>query len=274
MRHWMESGGWLQGSLVKEENVLQLLNVIGDTTLIETWKDIALVVASGSCDVANPSDPFVEFSVARYRDDVEGNYSFNKNPRKLHCNLESSMANGFCIELLAHEKFSILKSKIPEGISPDSGKKFTANELFYYVEWLAGRYKRPAFPSEFDTRIDKVWKKKKRKQEASQVTESVMGVYANVYPDAEIEADKEYNVDLLAIVVPGLVKDGEEYAKIEAFMKKYKEVLVKAKMKVGPILILPEDKIALSTFKKYKRFNLDELSHDENHPLPSEYGMS
>lgn len=269
----MESCGWLQGSLVKQENVLQLLNIIGDAALISDKPNIALIVASGSCDVANPSDLFVEFSVARYRDNVEGNYNFNKNPRRLHCNLESSMANGFCIELLAYEKFSIAKSQIPEGISPDPGIKFSDNELFFYVEWLSGRYKRPAFPSEFDIRINKVWNKEKRKKEASKVSENVMGIYAKVYPDTEIEADEKYDVDLLAIVVPDLDKQGKDYIKIEELLKKYKEFLEKAKMKVGPIQILPESKISLSTFKQYKRFNLDELSFKENHPLPPEYDM-
>lgn len=269
----MESRGWLQGSLVKQENVLQLLNIIGDVGLISDTPNIVLIVASGSCDVANPSDPFVEFSVARYRDNVDGNYNFNKNPRRLHCNLESSMTNGFCIELLAYEKFSIAKSKIPEGISPDPGIRFSNDELFFYVEWLSGRYKRPAFPSEFDTRINNEWDRNKRKKTALQVSENVMGIYAKVYPDAEIEADKKYNVDLLAIVVPGLDKESEDYAKIDKFLKKYKEVLEKAKMDVGPIQILPESKISLSTFKQYKRFNLDELSFKENHPLPPEYNM-
>lgn len=269
----MESCGWLQGSLVKQENVLQLLDIFGDATLKCDSNNIALIVASGSCDVASSSDPIIEFSVARYIDNVEGNYSFNKNPRRLHCNLESSMANGFCIQLFAHEKISIAKSQIPEGITPDPGIRFNNNELFFYVEWLSGRYKRPAFPSEFDRRIDKQWKKDKRKREASRISEKVMGIYAKVLPDAEIEADKNYAVDLLAIVVPNLDEEGVEYTDIKNLLEKYKDVMQKAKMDVGEIRIFPESKISLGKFKQYKRFNLDELSFKENHPLPPEYQM-
>lgn len=273
MRYWMESCGWLQGSLVKQENVLDILNIFGDADLISDFRNIALIVASGSCDVANPGDPYIEFSVARYRDNVSGNYNFNKNPRTLHCKLESSMTNDFCIEMQAHEKISITKSKITEGIRADPGVKFSDQELFFYVEWLSGRYKRPAFPSEFDNRINNEWNKDKRKKESSRVSEKVMGIYARVFPDAEIGADDKYAVDLLAIIVPDLDKDGEDYAKIENLLDKYKKVMEKVKMDVGPIKILPESKIALSTFKQYKRFNMDTLSYKENHPLPSEYGM-
>lgn len=269
----MENLGWLQGSLVKQENILQLLTIFGDEKLIRDSSNIALIVASGSCDVANPSDPFVEFSIARYKDSVDGNYNFNKNPRQLHCNLESSMENSFCIELMAYEKISIAKTQIPEGISPETGIKFNKNELFFYVEWLSGRYNRPAFPTEFDRRIDKEWKKDKRKNEASKISENVMGIYAKVYPDAEIEEDQNYAVDLLAIVVPNLNKESEEYTKIEKFLRKYKEVLQKAKMDVGEVQILTELRISVATFKQYKRFNMDDLSFKKNHPLPSEYDM-
>ena len=269
----MESCGWLQGSLVKQENVLEILRIFGDAALISDSSNIALIVASGSCDVANPSDPFIEFSVARYIDNVSGNYNFNKNPRILHCKLESSMTNGFCIELQAYEKISIAKNKITEGITPDPGLKLGSQEVFFYVEWLSGRYKRPAFPSEFDNRINREWNKDKRKRESSKVSEKVMGIYAKVYPDAEIGSDEKYSVDLLAIVVPGVEKNGKDYNKIEELLEKYKKVLENGKMDVGPIKILPESGIALGTFKQYKRFNMDALSYKENHPLPSEYEM-
>lgn len=274
MRYWMESCGWLQGCLVKQENVNEILNLYGDADLTSDSTNIALVVASGSCDVANPSDPYIEFSVARYIDNVNGNFNCNKNPRKLHCSLESSMTNGFSIEMLAHQKISLPKSKIPHGIKPDPGIKFSQQELFFYVEWLAGRYKRPAFPSEFDIRINRAWDKSKRKKESLTVSEKVLGVYAKVLPDAEILPDQIYKVDLLAIIVPDLDVNNQDYISIENLLKKYKDVLESEKMEVDSIKILPESKISISTFKQYRRFNMDELSYKQNHPLPSEYSMN
>lgn len=270
----MESCGWLQGSLVKQEDVREILNLYGDAEFISDSTNIALVVASGSCDVANPGDPNIEFSVARYIDNVDGNFNCNKHPRKLHCSLESSMTTGFSIEMLAHQKISLAKSKIPTGIEPDAGIKFSKDELFYYVEWLSGRYKRPAFPTEFDSRVDKSWNKGKRKKESLKVSKNVMGIYAKVYPEKEISSEESYNVDLLAIIIPGLDENSEEYKSIKKLLDKYKKVLEGAKMEVGTIKIAPESQISLSTFKQYKRFNMDALSYKENHPLPSEYEMS
>lgn len=274
MRYWMESCGWLQGSLVKQENVREILNAYGDAELESDSANIALVVASGSCDVANPSDPNIEFSVGRYIDKVDGSFNCNKNPRKLHCKLESSMENSFSIEMLAHQKISLAKDKIKENIKPDEGIRINNQDLFFYVEWLSGRYKRPAFPSEFDKRINKAWKQDKRKKESSKVSENVLGIYAKIYPEKELSADEKYDVDLLAIIVPDLDQNGEDYKSIKDLLDKYKSVLESAKMAVGPIKILSESQISLSKFKQYKRFNMDALSYKENHPLPTEYSMS
>ncbi|MCU4336102.1 hypothetical protein [Acinetobacter dispersus] len=270
----MESCGWLQGSLVKQENVREILNTYGDVELANDSANIALVVASGSCDVANPGDPNIEFSVARYIDKVDGSFNCNKNPRKLHCKLEASMANSFSIEMLAYQKISLAKDKIPKNIKPDEGIKIGDQELFFYVEWLSGRYKRPAFPSEFDKRINNVWKQDKRKKESLKVSKNVLGIYAKVYPEKEIPSDEQYYVDLLAIIVPDLDQNSKDYNSIDQLLIQYKNVLENAKMEVGQVNILPEAKISLSTFKQYKRFNLDALSYKENHPLPPEYSMS
>lgn len=82
----MEESGWLQGCIVKPEDVAHLLNLAGKSELFAD--DVLLIVASGSCDVANSSDLVIEFSIARYvdKDPSFGNFCFNKNPRKLNCN--------------------------------------------------------------------------------------------------------------------------------------------------------------------------------------------
>lgn len=272
MRYWMEEHGWLQGSIVKQEDVVQLLSLTGDQGLVAAAANIALIVASGSCDVANCSDPIIEFSIARYIDCIDGNYSSNKNPRKLNCSLESSMSTPFCVALDAWEKISILKDQITPGISPDAGIKLSQNELFYYVEWLAGRYKRPAFPTEFDKRIDREWNKGKRRKAASKISEKVLGIYAKIYPDAEIKEDEKYIVDLLVLVVQDISSD--ELKDVNEHIGKYKEVLEAANMNVGDPKVLSESQVSIATFKQYKRFNLDELSYKLNHPLPPELGMS
>ena len=267
----MESLGWLQGSVVKRENVSQLLELAGKSELMAD-QDILLIVASGSCDVANGADPVVEFSIARSIARVDGNFNYNKNPRCLHCNLESALLSQLCVDLKAHEKVMILKDHIPINIAPDTEIRFSQNELNFYVDWLAARYKRPAFPTEFDRRIDSAWDKGKRKKVAAKVSDKLIGIYAKVYPDTEITAPQNYAVDLLALVVPNLTP--EDQKDIQDLIAKYKKALVDAKMDVGIEKILTESKVSIATLKQYKRFNLDELSYRNDDPLPPEIKMN
>lgn len=270
MRHWMESTGWLQGSIVKRENVAQLLRLVGKSDLIDD-PDVVLIAASGSCDIANEADPVIEFSIARCIPEIKGNFSYNKNPRRLHCTLESASSSHLYLELKAHEKIGILKEQVPQGIEPDPELKFTQKELDFYVDWLAARYKRPAFPTEFDRRIDSAWDKSKRKKAASKVSNKLIGIYAKVFPDREITLSENYSVDLLALTVVDL--SVEDRKAIEQLIGQYKQALLDAKMNVGPEKIVTEFKVSVGTLKEYKRFNLDELSYKSNDPLPPEIGM-
>ena len=267
----MEESGWLQGCVVKPEDVAQLLDLAGKSELFAD--DVILIVASGSCDVANSADLVIEFSIARYieNDANFGNYCFNKNPRKLNCTLESLLGNKY-VTLFAFEKINIIKDNIPLGILPNLEIQFTQEELNFYKDWLASRYKRPAFPTEFDRRIDAAWKKDKRKRAVSKVSNNLIGIYAKVYPDKEIADNDNYFVDLLALVVPNL--DDKDLNAINSIAAKYKEALLEAKMNVGEIKTVTEFQVSVGTLKQYKRFNLDELSYKNNDPLPPEISMN
>lgn len=271
MRHWMENLGWLQGSVVKKENIAQLLELAGKKELVID-DSIVLIVASGSCDVASLGDLVIEFSVARYIDRVDGNFNYNKNPRLLHCCLEVATASNLYIKLEAYEKIGISKNLILEGIAPDAEIIFLQNELIFYVDWLAARYKRPAFPTEFDRRIDVAWNKGKRRKAAAKVSDKLIGIYAKVYPDNEITDSENYSVDLLALIVPNLTQ--EELRPIQELIAQYKAALLAARMDVGLEKIVDEFKVSVGSLKQYKRFNLDELSYKNNDPLPPEIIMS
>ncbi len=272
MRHWMESAGWLQGSIVKNEDVAQLLKLANKLELIDE-PEIVLIVASGSCDIANNSDPILEFSVGRRINKIDGNFSLNKNPRRLQCRVESSAdLSQVNLELKAYEKIVIIKDAISHEIRPDNTMQFTQYEMNFYVEWLAGRYKRPAFPTEFDKRIDNAWDKSKRKKAAAKVSEKLIGIYAKVYPDSEISEDKNYAVDLLALTIEDL-KDSDK-DEIEKLINQYRSALLAARMDVGKPIIASEFKVSVGKLRQYKRFNLDELSYKNDDPLPPEINLT
>lgn len=266
----MEKNGWLQGRIVFGEDlkVFRELNP-------NIQEDDILIVASQSCDVANFSEPLIELSIGKIMSKVDGNFTHNKNPRKLHISVERNCAihgpDQIHIELLAHQKISIPKDSLPNNIEPHPDLVFTNHNLSMYVDWLAGRYKRPALPTLFDKRFDEAWKKKRRLKSSEAVSEHLIGIYVKIFPEEELETDP-YTVDLLALVTPDL--STEENTKIENLLKEYVDAMQRAGFTINqenPYVIRTEAKVSIATIKQYKRFNLDELSHKNDHPLPSGY---
>ena len=271
MRSWMESAGWRQGEFVQQKDLHTLISHYSDAGITE---DIYLVVASQSCDIAHTQEPMIEFMIARKIDKIDGNFAHNKHPRKLH--IEAIVNNErqierLALEMQAHEKICLSKANFPESLRPESYIKLELNSLKEFVAWLAGRYLRPALPTEFDRRFDEKWKKDKRRKFTEKGSEHILGIYVEITPDEEIEEDENYSVNLLIIVAYDISKMSEEDSEsVRLIASEYAEKMREANMDVVGPIILPEERISVATLKRYKRFILDDLSYKSDHPLPPE----
>ncbi|ARG38648.1 hypothetical protein ACXLRP_003443 [Acinetobacter baumannii] len=270
MRSWMEEKGWLQGCIIYGED----LAIINKLLMDPLPEDAVLVAASQSCDIANLSEPYIEFSIGTVIPKIDGNFTFNKNPRKLHLSFEHELNGNISelkVELIASKKIQIEKECLPKTFEPNQSFALTAHNIGIYVDWLASRYKRPALPTQFDRRFDDAWRKKKRLKQSESVSEFLIGIYIKIYPEIELKTEP-YDVQLLALVVPDLAR--EQFSHIENLLKQYVESMREAGFILDteqPFRITTEAKISVATLKQFKRFNLDELSHKHEHPLPSEF---
>jgi hypothetical protein len=123
--------------------------------------DVAAVVISHDCDLAQPSEiePVVEVIVGRFIDGPpNGNFTQCKNLRRLH--LECSAGTTTCVvELEAVQRRSIPKDTAVAGVAgivehiPCTAHSMTGKERNTLQLWLAARYRRAAFPDEFDRRL-------------------------------------------------------------------------------------------------------------------------
>ncbi len=200
----LEKSGWRQGSIVQQENNSELLKHINCTYKSE---DVLFVVATQSCDIANnniESDPYIELSAVHLIESLDGNLTYNKNPRTLHTTLQiytenSNIIQTKNIELKAFEKHLVLK-KIFTDFPPDNNIKFKSADLEAYVAWLASRYSRPALPTTFNDRISAADAKNNLRKNAKNSNHSLSGIYVKITPDAEISEDQNYSVNLLGLV--------------------------------------------------------------------------
>lgn len=262
----LEEKGWRQGSIVKAEDAKRVIDALGID--VDDSEACVFIVASQSCDIANDNikiDPSASLSLGRLIDKVDGNRSFNKNPRVLHttieCFDESAVSVQKSIELFACDKFSILKKEL-SGFDPCSESIMAKPQLDTYVDWLAARYKRPAHPTKFNNLLNM----NKLKKKAKSCDGVLSGVYVEVFPDKEISEGEVYAVNLLGLY-PAEYEGGLESAK-EA-LKFFEDMMREAGMEVRMVL-QSEGEISVARFKKFKRFYFDEISYKSGSSLPPE----
>lgn len=265
----LEKAGWRQGSIVKCNDISRILF----QAPMKNDPNLALIVASQSCDLANNQiilDPIIEFSVARKIDQLDGNCTHNKNPRRLHTTLsirsnDSSIINSQHLECKAFEKVSIAKEYIAN-MSPDNGSILENKNLESYVAWLAARYQRPALPTKFNEQLQFKDPKNKRKEIAKKLNPHLSGIYVYINPDKDILEGEFYSVNLLGLVSVDFKGDLKE---IEAELSPYAKIMQDAGMDVK-FSVQREDQVSVATIRKFKRFYYDDLSIKDETSLPIE----
>lgn len=263
----LELAQWRQGSIVKQDDAIEIVKQL-NLTLGEDW---ILIVASQSCDIANNRtdiDPTIEFSIAQIKEQINPIYQFNQNPRILHLklltvNTASVPTTEISVELIAHKKFTIDKS-ILENMTPDQTRGLAQSEKDSYVRWLAGRYDRPAFPTEFNRRLESA--RDKIRQKAKKANSALLGLYIELNPTTELAPNETYTVNLLALTNE-ITLSASDIQNVGALIE-----VVETTMKLNNIeiksKIASEAEISVAVLKRFSRLQFDFISLRENTPLP------
>jgi hypothetical protein len=265
----LEKAGWRQGSVIKSSDVQCLAEIKG----IPFEENLVLLIASQSCDIANnnvTTDPYIELSVAKKIDKLNGHYTHNKNPRTLHTyvtcrTVNDEVATEDNLELMAFEKIAIQKEQFIK-LLPDKDKVLEDMQLKSYIAWLAARYSRPALPSKFNELIKAVDPKGKLRAKAKKGDEQLAGIYVEIFPNEEIKVGETYSVNILGLLSAGFSGDS---SKAENAIKAHADMLGKAGMKVKSA-IRNEDNVTVAQIKRFNRFYYDDLSIKGETPLPPE----
>lgn len=274
----LEHKQWLQGTIVTAENAKAIVENASNLIEIDPQQllsgDFILLTASQSCYIANDdlsSSPSVEFSVGRPIGELSGNYTFNKNPRKLHTHYQEATESGVeakNIEIVSKESVYIQKIDLVNlGIDFHHEAQLGYLDLESYVAWLTANYNKPALPTEFNNRLIEADRKDKRKKKAKSLSPILSGIYIEISPFKELPAEEHYNVNLLGLLPAGKDADIDQATKT---MKEFADLMQSATMNVK-LIVTTEDKISVARLRSFKRFYYDDLSYrDSTHPLPLE----
>ena len=143
---WSRDTPWRQGHILTDDAAQALSLVACDVQQVA-------VVVTHDCDLAQ--DPGVEASVevivGSRLSQPDGNFAHAKNVRCLHLTFSAGR------EALVVQLDAGAKTKVPKGqlhdYAPSDQARLSVEERNTLQRWLALRYRRSAFPDEFDRRL-------------------------------------------------------------------------------------------------------------------------
>lgn len=148
MAEWTRNNSWRQGSVLSIEAMKSLGLVNTDTHAIPM-----AVVITHDCDLAEASgrDNNVEVIVGQFIEQVKGDYAHAKNARCLQLEYRCG-EHAVAVELKATAK-ALVEKKSLASFEPRAEMKLDARGHSILQTWLAARYRRSAFPEEFESRL-------------------------------------------------------------------------------------------------------------------------
>lgn len=275
MAEWNRDTPWRQGHLLGSDAIeaLRLHHVVTpDQTLV--------IVASHDCDIAQPpeGEPFIEVVVGRLALDKDGNCTHAKNARKLH--VEFASTAGFWAEFEAAVKISIDKLAMND-FAPRFDAYLSPESHAIFQMWLASRYRRSAFPDEFERRLTS--KEFKLHEKIAKAVKPHGGLIAGVF--FEVDEGKEvirdgpedtYTLDITILHSADPDFDAAEKAAdtaAKAIEKAFKDKLFDPTKTWQHIELrscepVSESVLTYHQFKQLKRWRLEHISLGAEPPQP------
>jgi len=194
---WNRDTPWRQGHLLGNDAIeaLELQNAVAPAQTL-------VIVASHDCDLAQApeGEPVVEVVIGRVVTDKDGNCTHAKNARKLHVQFAGDA--GFWAEFEATAKLSIEKRALVSFV-PRADTRLSPENHASFQMWLASRYRRSAFPDEFERRLtSKEFKLHEKIAKAVKPHgELIAGVFFDVDEGAEVTRDGPNDTYTLDIII-------------------------------------------------------------------------
>jgi hypothetical protein len=161
---WDRSTPWRQGHVLTPD-AIEAFKLAG----YHSPQEVAAVVVSHDCDLAQSAltEATVEVVVGTFLDGaLDGNFTNSKNPRRLHLPFGAGSEH---VHIVLDTSNRALLQKESGDVGPGL-EKFLPSPRFVIdakhkgvlQNWLAARYRRAAFPDEFDRRFGKETKMAER----------------------------------------------------------------------------------------------------------------
>ena len=197
MSEWNRATPWRQGHVLTDQTVDAL--GLRDSQMPE---NTVIAVISHDCDLVSAQDkePNVEVIIGQRVEKIDGNLAYAKNARALH--LEFTVNGNACVvELLASKKAAVPKSALA-GHVPDGNFHLNPKAKSILQRWLAARYRRSAFPDQFEERLNESGFSEKLSKIMRRLGEHIRAVFFEVDDGREVRRegpDDAYSLNIILV---------------------------------------------------------------------------
>lgn len=235
---------------------------IRDKNDIPLKSNAIYTLISQDCDIVNTDsekEPYVDLLLTKQNDTATENYRKGKNPRILHLNLDTNV-----LEYSIHDIVSVPKENLCK-FEYDSSVVVTGENLSMLVSWLSNRYSRTAYPDEFNRRLRRNKTDKKIEKIMSQYGGNTKGIFVLLNTYGELPAESNYEFEFILLVEPRYYENEVAMEMIDECLEKIARCFDKLdEIKLISYKIRSMEDISLYDFLKYKKWDLDYLSYNEN----------
>lgn len=266
MPNWERNIPWRQGHLLTAKTIEEL-----GLAHAQYPHDTVVVVVSHDCDLAQPPDkePFVEVIIGRKVQKLEGNNTHAKSARTLHISFEGNDEE-LLVEFIAIEKNKISKDVLIN-YKPAINYRLSTPELATLQIWLASRYRRSAFPDNFERYLSESKLDEKITNTAKKYGDMITAIFFDVDEGCEEEKGPD---DVYVLDIYLLHATEPNYLAAEKAAMKAKEAIIMAfqakfvdpqtgmwrHIELRGVEVISENTLSFQQSKFLKKWRLDYIS--------------
>ncbi len=247
---------WSQGDLLPDDIAKKVVPEA------ELKKGARGVVVSHDCDLVHHSllnEPVVEVLLL-HPVTVQGDLTQAKNPRRIHLPY-SEGGKVIYYEAFVHRRIFIDRRILAEAAPVKGG--FDSEARDDLRQWLAKRYVRAAFPTEFDKRINNVKKKIKKALDTAE-GKAISGIYIFLDKDVELPAGTPYKIMIRGTMRAVVFDDSALVKKCESLLGKMAALIDSCDgVEVLEHAIQSEARFSVDEVRLTKRWDADFLSAND-----------
>lgn len=270
MPEWTRNSPWRQGDILSKEAV----EAIGFYHPAN-HDDTVVIVATHDCDLAQSpeKEPNVELIIGRQIKSLDGNCTHAKSSRTIHLEFDGALCFA---EFVITDKCAINKQDLA-AFSPNKAIKLSKANLATFQIWLASRYRRSAFPDEFENRMKISGLAKKIAKVVKKDGEQITALFFDVSedPTPQVETSSIYLLGIVIAYNPDMDTSETAAETVKSTIKEIYDNLCSSTngtchgIDLQYIDVISEEALSYRQTRELRKWRLDHLSLEADPQQPT-----